>query len=73
MLSTGVAYGKLMADDVLVSVNLDGKQMPVDKIYNVGDYLLYFKQGDQMQITVLRGGVEQTVTINLTQPPQTIS
>ncbi|MBQ9714883.1 MAG: trypsin-like peptidase domain-containing protein [Clostridia bacterium] len=73
VLSTGVAYGKLMADDVLVSVNLDGKQMPVYKIYNVGDYLLYFKQGDQMQITVLRGGVEQTVTINLTQPPQTIS
>lgn len=73
VLATGVAYGKLMANDVLVSVNLDGKQMPVDKIYSVGDYLLYFEQGDQMQITVLRDGSEQVVTINLTQPPQTIS
>lgn len=67
-----VAYGKLKAGDVLVSINIDGVEKPLYRPYMIGDYMLGFKQGDQVKITFVRNGVTNVATILLNQTPQTI-
>ena len=67
-----VAYGKLKAGDVLVSINIDGVEKPLYRPYMIGDYMLGFKQGDQVKITFVRDGVTNVATILLNQTPQTI-
>lgn len=67
-----VAYGKLKAGDVLVSINIDGVEKPLYRPYMIGDYMLGFKQGEQVKITFVRDGVTNVATILLNQTPQTI-
>lgn len=67
-----VAYGKLKAGDVLVSINIDGVEKPLYRPYMIGDYMLGFKQGDQVKITFVRDGVTNVATILLNQTPQII-
>lgn len=67
-----VAYGKLKAGDVLVSINVNGAEKPLYRPYMLGDYMLGFKQGDQVKITFVRDGVTNVATILLNQTPQII-
>lgn len=69
---TGLAKDKLQAGDVLVSLTLNGKEMPLNRDFLLGDYMWYFKNGDTLRITVKRGGNTVTVSINLTGTPTSV-
>ena len=69
----GLAYGKLRAGDVLISLTVKGKEVALNRDYLLGDYMWYFKSGDTVRITVNRGGVQTTVSIVLTGNPTSIS
>ena len=71
--ASGLAYGKLRAGDVLISLTVKGKEVALNRDYLLGDYMWYFKSGDTVRITVNRGGVQTTVSIVLTGNPTSIS
>ncbi len=57
------AYMKLETDDVLQTATLNGVTYPLTRLFNLGDILLGVKKGDVLVISVLRGGVETSVSI----------
>ncbi|MBQ2740581.1 MAG: trypsin-like peptidase domain-containing protein [Clostridia bacterium] len=59
------AYGKLRTDDILQSVRLGSTTYPLTRLFHLGDILLRVKQGDTIVFSVLRAGVETTVSITL--------
>ena len=67
VLSTGNSYGKLKAGDVIVAIKVGNVNVSCDRDYMIDAALLYAKQGDTIQVTVLRGGNTQTVFITLAQ------
>lgn len=64
---TSIAKGLLESGDVLVSATLNGETQAVTRQHHVIDLMLKARAGDSMQITVLRDGKEQTVTVKLTE------
>ena len=68
-----MAQGKLQAGDILVSINVGGVEKALNRGYLLGDYMFYFKQGDQVKITVERNGQIVVATIQLDQSPKTIN
>ncbi|MBE5748657.1 MAG: trypsin-like serine protease [Clostridiales bacterium] len=67
VLSTGNSYGKLKAGDSIVAIKVGDVNILCDRDYMIDAALLYAKQGDVIQITVLRDGVNQTVSLTLAQ------
>jgi len=67
VLQTGNSYGKLQVGDSIVSIKVGNVNISCDRDYMIDAALLYAKQGDVIQITVLRDGVNQTVSITLAQ------
>ena len=67
VLQTGNSYGKLQVGDSIVSIKVGNVNISCDRDYMIDAALLYAKQGDVIQVTVLRDGVNQTVSITLAQ------
>ncbi len=67
VLQTGNSYGKLQVGDSFVSIKVGNVVVSADRDYMIDAALLYAKQGDTIQVTVLRGGQTQTVSITLAQ------
>lgn len=63
--STGSAFGKLFAGDILVSIICNGRTYDINRQFIVKDCLYYFKSGDKVHMTVLRSGIEMPVEITL--------
>lgn len=57
------AYMKLATDDVLQTATLNGVTYPLTRLFHLGDILLRVKKGDVLVISVLRNGVETSVSI----------
>ena len=57
------AYGKLRTDDILQSVTVGGVTYSLTRLFHLGDILLKVKQGDTVLFSVLRNGVETSVSI----------
>ncbi len=57
------AYMKLETDDVLQTATLNGVTYSLTRLFHLGDILLKVKQGDTLVLSVLRGGVQTSVSI----------
>ena len=63
-----VADGKVLAGDILLSVKVDDRApVSAEKQYSLSDELLYARLGSTVTLTLLRGGEEVTVTIEITE------
>lgn len=67
VLSTGNSHGKLKAGDSIVAIKVGDVNILCERDYMIDAALLYAKQGDVIQVTVLRDGVEQIVSLTLSQ------
>jgi len=61
----GAASGKLMKDDVVNSITIDGVTHTVTRTHNVIDAMLAARTTSSVVINVTRGGVQMDVVINL--------
>ncbi len=60
------AFGRLMVDDILKSVTVNGVEYPLDRRFYLNDILLKLKQGDAIALKVERNGQEKSVQIPFT-------
>ena len=60
------AEGKLAVNDIILSVTIGEKTIAVTRVHHVIDAMLDARVGDTVTLTVLRNGVETTVSIHLT-------
>ena len=65
--TSGIAYGKLEEGDVIKSITLGERTISVTRSYHVIDAMLDARVGDVIKIGILRGGVEMTVEITITE------
>ena len=64
---SSLAYGALQAEDVLLRAKLNGKTVEITRQYHIIDLMLDVRVGDTVELTVLRGGEEKTVSIKITK------
>ena len=63
-----LAEGVLQSGDILVSATINGTTtVKITRQYHMIDMMLDVRVGDVVTVTVLRGGVEKTVSITITQ------
>ncbi len=62
---TSLVYGQLEAEDVFVSIALNGKTYQVTRQHHLIDLMLTARVGDQVTFTVLRDEKTVTVTVEL--------
>ena len=62
-----LAAGKLISGDVITKIKIGEKEMNITRMHHVIDMMLNSRLGDTVEITVLRAGVEQKVTIEITE------
>lgn len=48
----------LQANDIMVSFNYDGNKIDVNRYFEIGDYLLYLKEGSVFYVDYIRDGKE---------------
>lgn len=65
--TSGIAYGKLEVGDVIKSITIGERTVSVTRSYHVIDAMLDARVGDVVKIGILRGGVEMTVDITITE------
>ena len=66
-----VAEGKLFAGDVIRTINVDGTEYEVTRMFHVVDSMLNARVGSVVKVTVLRG--EETKVIELTIPKSALT
>ena len=64
---SGIAYGKLEVGDVIKSITIGERTVSVTRSYHVIDAMLDARVGDVVKIGILRGGLEMTVDITITE------
>ena len=62
-----LADGKLISGDVITKIKIGEKEMNITRMHHVIDMMLNSRLGDTVEITLLRAGVEQKVTIEITE------
>lgn len=62
-----VASGVLFEDDILLRATLGDKTVEITRQYHIIDLMLDVRVGDTVDITILRGGEEKTVSIKITE------
>ena len=62
-----LADGILQAEDVLVSATLNGETTEITRQYHIIDMMLDVRVGDVVILNILRGGVEMSVSITITE------
>ena len=65
--NTSAAKGVLKTGDVLVSATLNGETRQLTRQHHVVDLMLLVREGDTVELTVLRDGKEKTVAIQITE------
>jgi serine protease Do len=65
--SGAIAEGYLQAGDTLLSFTYNGKTIPIERLYTIGDYAFEFKKGYSIDFTVIRDGETITVTIPISK------
>lgn len=66
VVSTGIAYGKIMADDVIKSIQIGDKTVEVTRRHQLIDAMLDARVGDVVKTTVIRDGAEVVIEIEIT-------
>ena len=64
---TGIAYGYLKADDILISAKINDTEIEIVRQHQIIDFLLTARVGDTFYITVERGGENVTLEIAITK------
>ena len=64
---SSLAYGALQAEDVLLRAKLNGKTVEITRQYHIIDLMLDVRVGDTVEITILRGGEEKTVSVKISE------
>ena len=62
-----LADGILQAEDVFVSATLNGETTEIIRQYHIIDMMLDVRVGDVVILNILRGGVEMSVSITITE------
>ena len=62
-----ISDGNLMVGDVIRSVEIDGTEYEVNRMYNVIDSMLNVRVGSEVVFRVVRGGEEINVPIEITE------
>ena len=62
-----VASGVLLEGDILLRAKLGEKTVEITRQYHIIDLMLDVRVGDTVDITILRGGEEKTVSIKITE------
>lgn len=65
--TSGIAYGILEADDILVSAKLNDKEIEITRQHQIIDFLLNARTGDTFYITVERDNEKITLEIPITK------
>ncbi len=65
--SEGGLGAELLKDDVLVSASLNGKEIEIVRQHHILDFMLMAREGDFLEITVLRDGAEQVIEVSVSQ------
>ena len=61
------ASGKLQKGDIVKAMRVgNGETIALTRIYHVADFILGIRIGDTVTVTIVRGGVEQTVQLTFT-------
>ena len=56
--ATESAYGLVLKGDVITKVEIGTKTLEVERLYQIGDFLIQAEAGDVVKLTIERGGVE---------------
>ena len=64
---SSLAYGALQAEDILLRAKLNGKTVEITRQYHIIDLMLDVRVGDTVEITILRGGEEKTVSVKISE------
>ena len=64
---SGIAHGLIKADDIMVSVTLNGVTKKITRQFHVIDLLLGARPGDVLKLTVQRGDETVTVSVEITE------
>ncbi len=65
--SSGVAVGKLQADDIILSAKIGDKKITVSKDYILSEFMLSARVGDVLTLTIVRAGEQSEVNIELVE------
>lgn len=63
--SGGIADGRIIAGDIIRSITVDGTEYEVTRIFHVVDSMLNARVGSVVEVKLLRGGEEVTVTLDI--------
>lgn len=63
----GIADGIVKAGDIIKSISVDGVKYEITRIFQVVDSMLNARVGSVVKVTVLRGGQELELTLNITE------
>lgn len=61
-----IAAGKIQVGDIITSIKIGDEKATITRMHHVIDTMLNARQGDVVEITLLRSGAEKTVTIEIT-------
>ncbi len=63
----GIADGIVKTGDIIKSISVDGVKYEITRIFQVVDCMLNARVGSLVKVTVLRGGEELELTLNITE------
>ena len=61
------AIGKVLVDDIIVSLSVRGETVMADRVHNIVDFMRGVRVGDTVTITLIRNGEEMTVDVTFTE------
>ncbi len=62
---TSLVYGLMEVDDVFVAITLNGQTRQITRQHHVIDMMLWARAGDEIQLTIRRGDMEEVVCVTL--------
>ena len=71
VVSGGVAEGKLLSDDIISAVTIDGVKYEIVRTFNVIDVMLTARQSSSVVFHIVRDGVNMDVGVDLSGVPLT--
>ncbi len=67
IVSSSAAVGKVLVDDIIVSLSANGETVMADRVHNIVDFMLGVHVGDTVTVTLIRDGKEMKVDIVFTE------
>ena len=65
--SSGLVSSVLKEADILLGVSVGDYELEITRMYHALDIALFVKAGDELTFKILRDGIEQTVSVTVSQ------